>query len=258
MYRELICASALSILILGGTACSRSDEGVRARTREATSEPASTAAEKVAYVRFIDADTHNTDLWFGDLKLFSGVDKNTVTKYKDAVAERHDFELRPAGAPGGDTERSRSRDNVLAKNSEGLSAGKYYTVVAFDDNTKKAEPTLRVVNDDTDAPHAGKAKLRIIHAAPGMEGIEVYAAGRKEKLASESRFTTASTWQEVDPTDTSIEIRTSNDKEGVVRLPNFHLEADKLYTFVVMGGEKNGTKLRVIPIVDTGMRRTRG
>jgi len=192
----------------------------------------------------IDADSQNDELWFGTTKLFSGLEKNLISKYLDVPAERHEFQL-----------RGTSLEKPLAQNSEGLDAGKHYTVVAFEDLTKKSpEPTLRVVNDDTDAPKEGKAKVRIIHAAPGMEGIEVYASGRKDKLASESRFTTASSWQEVDPTDTNIEIRTTNDKEGIVRLPNFHLEAGKLYTFVVTGGEKNATRLRAVPIIDSPTR----
>jgi len=248
-YKQILCASVLPVLVLASSACSRSgEEGTRERARETV--PPATAVNKMASVRFIDADKVADELWFGDMKLFSDVEKNAVSKYKEAPAERHEFELMPAG--------STPAAKPLAKNSEGLDAGKFYTVIAFNDSTKKEEPTLRVVNDDTSAPATGKAKVRIIHAAPGMEGIDVYASGRKDKLAGETRFTSSSNWQEVDPTDTSIEIRTTNDKEGIVRLPNFHLEADKLYTFVVMGGEKEGTKLRVVPIVDSASRRTRG
>jgi hypothetical protein len=122
-------------------------------------------------------------------------------------------------------------------------------VIAYED--EKGKPTLRVVNDDESAPSAGKAKIRLIHAAPGMEAINLYRAGTKNKLASESRFTSASTWQEVDPVKGPFEIRTSDPKSGRVRVPDLHLEAGRLYTLVVKGGLKAAEKLRVVSITDT-------
>ena len=91
--------------------------------------------------------------------------------------ERHDFVLREAGKADGLTNSRRT--------NERLGEGKHYTVVVYED--QDAKPVLRVFNDDETAPAAGKAKVRVIHAAPAMESVSIYAAGHKNKLAGESR-----------------------------------------------------------------------
>jgi len=138
----------------------------------------------------------------------------------------------------------------IEKNSEGLHAGKHYTVVTYED--KNAKPVLRVFNDDESAPAAGRAKVRLIHAAPGAEPISLYAAGRKDKLAGESRFSDASGWQEVDPVSGPLELRAGDDKTGDRAPIAVHsIEAGKLYTFVVEGGPKSSQKLHVVDMVDS-------
>jgi uncharacterized protein (DUF2141 family) len=206
------------------------DEGTRARTRDANTG--------VAYVRFVDGYAKPANLYFGDQKEFSGEYKS-VTDYKSVPAERREFALRDDAHATGDP---------LAKNSEGLDNGKYYTVVAWSD--KDGSGNLRVVNDTESAPDSGKAKIRIIHAAPGMDAIELYAGGHKDKIAGESRFTSSSTWQQVDPVTGPLELRTSNKNDKPVRISNVTLQPGKMYTFVVFGGEKAGDKVTVIPIVD--------
>jgi len=223
-------------VVLMSTACSRSDETSRSRARETA--PVEKRVE-IAHVRFIDAHTGPADLYFGDTLVFNGGGQK-VTDYKQLPAERHQFALRPAG---------QSTAESLATNSEGLSAGKYYSVIAFDDRSGKA--SLRVVNDNESAPDPGKAKIRLIHASPEMEGLKLYAKGRKDEIATQSRFTTGSNWQEVDPVTGPLELRSSDKKTGSVRIPNVTLEAGKLYTFVVRGGDSAKQPLSVIPIVDT-------
>lgn len=207
------------------------EEGTRARTNDA-------ATKDLAYVRFVDAYPHAADLYFADQKVFNGEPKS-VTDYKTVPAERHEFDLRDNAHRTGDP---------LAKNSEGLGNGKYYTVIAWGDKDDKGN--LRVVNDNESAPATGKAKVRIVHAAPGMDAVDLYASGHKDKLASESRFTSASNWQEVDPVTGPLELRTSNKKDNPVRIANVTLQPGKMYTFVVTGGEKAGEKVSVISIVD--------
>jgi hypothetical protein len=197
----------------------------------------------MAMVRFVSAlNAHSgTELYFGDLRVFSAEGAAEGTGYKAVPAERRDFILREAGKPDG---------VEIEKNSEGLSEGKHYTVVAYENEDGK--PVLRAVNDDESAPSAGKAKVRLIHAAPRMEPVSLYAAGQKDKLAGESRFSTVSTWQEVDPVSGPLEIRAGDDKTGSrAAVPARGIEAGKLYTFVVEGGPKSAEKLHVVRLVDT-------
>jgi hypothetical protein len=178
-------------------------------------------------------------LYFGDQQVFTG-SGDEITDYKQIPAERRQFSLRMP------TQTDR---DALATNSEGLDAGKRYTVVAFQDGDGGA--SLRVLNDDEDAPDANKAKVRLINASPEMEGLKLYAAGRKDEIASQTRFTTGSTWQEVDPVSGPLELRGSDREMRAVRVPNVTLESGKLYTFVVRRGEGAQGVPQVTPIVDT-------
>ena len=234
-YKGIVACSALLAMTLLSTACNRNTESTRERRDETKT---ATATHEYAFVRFVDAHHGDADLYFGDTKAFSGTANGAVTDYKQLPAERRELALRTAG---------QATEKPLATNSEGFGDGKHYTVIAYDDK----DPKLVVVNDDESAPAEGKAKVRIIHAAPGMESVNIYAAGKRDKLASESRFSTASTWQEVDPVKGPLEVRTSDQKSGGVRVNDVHLQPGNLYTFVVEGGAKAGEKLHVVSIVDT-------
>jgi hypothetical protein len=241
MQRFPAYALLLASGLLLGAGCSRTDNRVNSQgeaSREAT--PAKTTG--TAFVRYVSAiDAHNnTDLYFGDMRLFTTSGAEKPTGYKEVPAERRDFMLRQANKPDG---------MEIEKNSEGLHDGKHYTVVGYED--KDGKPVLRVFNDDESAPAVGKAKVRLIHAAPGADPVSLYAPGRKDKLAGESRFSTASTWQEVDPVNGPVDIRAGDVKTGArVAVPT-RIEAGKLYTFVVEGGPKSGEKLHVVDIVDS-------
>lgn len=225
------CVFAIPVL-LTTAGCSRvSDES---STRSRTTETAKTV--DISYVRFVDAHHGSESLYFGDMLAFNG-GGTKVTDYKSLPAERRQFALKTAATA-----------DAIATNSEGLDKEKHYTVVAFDDRTGKA--SLRVVNDDEKAPDVGKAKVRILHASPDMEGIKLYAHGRKDEIATQSRFTTGSNWQEIDPVKGDLELRTTDKKDGVVQIPDVTLQAGKLYTFIVRGGSDTKERLNVSTIID--------
>jgi hypothetical protein len=232
--------AAGGMLLAVGCSSSPNRQAQGEASREA---PEATNNTGTAFVRYVSAvDAHSgTDLYFGDLRLFSTADAAKATDYKPVPAERRDFVLRAAaGSPEG---------VAIEKNSEGLGNGKHYTVLVYED--ENAKPVLKVFNDDESAPAAGKAKLRIIDAAPGDNGFSVYVPGRKDKLASESSLSTVSTWQDVDPVRGPIEVRTGSGRTArTVRVPDSGLEAGKLYTLVVEGGSKSGEKLHVVQMTN--------
>jgi len=241
MYRF----SGYAVLLAAGlfaAGCSRTDNRTAAQG-EANRDATTAKSTGTAYVRYVsDVNAHsNTDLYFGDMRLFSTNGAEKPTGYKEVPAERRDFTLRAAGQANG---------MEIEKNSEGLSDGKHYTVVAFED--KDGKPVLRVFKDDESAPDAGKAKVRIIDAAPASESIALYAAGHKDKLAGESHFSDASSWQNVDPVKAPLVIREGNAKNGYhASVPLKGLEAGRLYTIIVEGGPKSGERLHVIDMIDS-------
>src|SRR3954454_19023030 len=123
----MVRISAYAVMVASGlllaAGCNRTEQ--RANTGEASREatPKTTGAALVRYVSAVDAHS-NTDLYFGDMKLFSTAGAENPTGYKQVPAERRNFILRQAGKPDG---------MEIEKNSEGLSDGKHYTVVAFED-----------------------------------------------------------------------------------------------------------------------------
>jgi hypothetical protein len=244
MYRFSAYAVLLAAgLVAAGCSNTNNHTATGEANRAADAATTTTTAKGVAMVRYISAvDAHsNTDLYFGDERLFSTAGADKPTGYKEVPAERRDFVLRQAGKPDG---------MEIEKNSEGLSNGKHYTVVAYED--KDAKPVLKVFNDDESAPANGKAKVRIIHAAPAMDSVALYAAGHKDKVAGESSLTSASTWQDVDPVSGPFVIRSGGDKNGAqASVPIQRFEAGKLYTLIVEGGPKSGEKLHVVDVVDT-------
>src|SRR3954471_9435902 len=144
MYRfsgYLLLAAGLIV----GAGCSRTDTRP-ASQGEASRDAANPKTTGTALVRYVSAvDAHsNTDLYFGDIRLFSTTGAENPTGYKAVPAERRDFILRQAGKPDG---------MEIEKNSEGLSDGRHYTVVAFED--KDSKPVIRVFKDDESAPSAG-------------------------------------------------------------------------------------------------------
>jgi hypothetical protein len=242
MYRFPVYGLALACGLVVGAGCNRTDRANS--TGEASREVTPSKNAGMAMARFVSAlEAHTgTELYFGDLRLFGSEGAADPTGYKPVPAERRDFVLREAtGKPYG---------VEIEKNSEGLREGKHYTVIAYENEDGK--PVLRVTNDDEEAPSAGKAKVRLIHAAPKMEPVALYAPGLKDKLAGESRFSTVSTWQEVDPAKGPFEVRAGDEKTGPrATVPAGAIEAGKLYTFIVEGGPKSAEKLHVVRLEDT-------
>jgi hypothetical protein len=239
MHRSIVYGVLVASGFLMSVGCNKTEN----TTKGEASREIATGAKGVAYVRYVSAiDAHaDTNLYFGDLRLFSTSQAEQPTGYKEVPAARHDFILRQAGKPDG---------MEIEKNSEGLSEGKHYTVVGYED--ADAKPVLRVFKDDESAPSAGKAKVRLIHAAPGADPVAVYVAGKKDKYTSESRFSTSSSWDTVDPAAGPFELRVGNDKTGRhVSVPAKSVEAGRLYTWVVEGGRKSGMPLHVVEMVDS-------
>ena len=169
-------ASAVAglVLIFSTTGCSKSTDRT-ARTDTNGPATTNTAKAKRALVRFVNAEPEGgpLDLWFGDEKAFSGIAFRTATNYQELPAERREFKLRFSGKDVGDP---------LATNSEGLSDGKYYTIVAMPKKGNKNNITLNAMNDDTDNPPAGKVRVRVVNADKDAGEVDLAERGRKDAV----------------------------------------------------------------------------
>lgn len=210
---------AAAVVVMTG-ACSREDR--------ANADPSAEAAKTRdnALVRMVNAQGNGTsaDLFFGQKKTFSEVQDKMVTDYTEVPGEREEVRLAIAGEPAAEP---------VAKDSEGLSEGQRYTVVAHQDENGK--PTVKAFSDDASAPEAGKAKVRVINVDPNTKELDLARVGQDDAFVKGIDFSEGSDFKEVDPMKGSLEIRSSGKNVPTLVIPDVDLVAGKAYTFIVMG-----------------------
>jgi Domain of unknown function (DUF4397) len=210
----------LSITVAG---CSKESNQTQAAQTEsgagASKAPESSAAAKErgeALVRVVNAvpDAPPIDVIAEEDKAFTGVEAKAVTPYKPIPASANDFKIAPA---------AQESAQPLAENSEAIMSGRHYTLVAFpesaaaradkadtnDRSDTNEKVSLDVIADDLVPPPAGKARIRVINAAPGMDDVSVYLKGQDDELFSDVDFKEAVSYKQVDPMNTTVVLRTS-------------------------------------------------
>jgi len=225
--------------MLGTFACNKTtQEASKTTTENGTSTaPSGSEAKRAdtALVRFVNATLDPKDIFFGDTKPVSNLAAGSVTPYMQLPTERHEFKLFDAG---------RSTGDPLSTDSEGPSAGSHYTVVAM--MKEDGKPALNVISDDLDRPTPGKAKIRVIHTAPGVGDVDVYPINGKDALISGVGFAKAASYKEVDPGITELDVRRHGSKRDELKVKDVHLDPDKLYTVILMGGKGQPLTANVI------------
>ncbi len=238
----MFAIAAFGALIAFSTGCSSNKTAENSSVASSgdgkgTAPPAATAkqADK-ALVRFINATTTSKDLAFGDMTPFTGVDARDVTAYEEVPAERHDFKVFAKD----------DKTNALASNSEGLTSGKHYTVIAVAE--KDGKTTIDNVSDDLTPPAAGQAKVRVINLAPGVKDVDLYAGGEKSPLIGGAGLDHPTDYKDVNPSEAELTVRNGMSKKNAAPVKDMTLEAGKLYTILVFQ-DKNG-KLKVKTVKD--------
>jgi len=236
-HSRLLSISAAAIL--GLAACNKTTTAptrttVGTNTSTAPSGQTAKAGDK-ALVRFINATSTPKDLYFGDDSAFSNIGPLDASPYQELPADRRQFKLYSAGKDTG---------NPLVSNSEGPTAGQHYTVIAM--NGTNGKPILDPVMDNLTQPSSGKAKVRVIHAAAGAKKVDICRAGRKDAIIGGVAFKDVTSYKEVDPTVTEIDVRATGSRSGATTLRNLTLEPGKFYTLVVMGGRELPVTSKVI------------
>jgi hypothetical protein len=251
MKKQLPLVLALAGAVAVG-ACSRSSDKhpVASDTPSGASQapPAAQANQRdQALVRVVNAvpGTPAVDITADKVPVATEVPYASVTPYKPVPASADDFAVTLAGG-----EKSGA---VLAENSESIMGGKHYTLVAFPgkaDEKGQADQKvdLQVVTDDIVTPEAGKARVRIVHAASDVDTVNVFAKGGKDSLFDGVDFREATGYKDVDPTITTLELKTADGK--VVATPAVAVEAGKSYTIVVAGRAHGSPALQALIIED--------
>jgi hypothetical protein len=227
--------TAAALVAAACTPAAREDKTTR--TEPAGRQP---ATRDVALVRVVHAIPGGdpVDVFTDDAKTFTGVQYKTVTPYRELATERYTFKLRKSGM---DTAEP------LVQNSEGLSAGERYTILALPGD--KGEPAvLRIVRDESDV-EPGKTKVRVVNASPDAGKVKVVAAGKNEALFNVGAGS-VSTYNEIEPTAAPLEVRAEDGRQVLARLADQRLESGKVYTILVLGRKAGTPRLEAMAVPD--------
>lgn len=221
-----------SVLFVTLASCSTDD-----RTREPVVSTASgkssvsdagtaVARRGKSLIRFVNAIPGDSrlDLSGDDRTVFYDVAYKDVTPYTEIGDNVVQFRLRRAG-----------RDSAWADNTETLVNGSRYTVLALPDRNDGAR--LVVLTDEL-VPDSGKSRLRVVHAAPYLEDVDVRLEGRQDPVFDDVPFGTGVGFRDLAPQEGAILI-VRDDAPGTVLRERLRMDPGHSYT-VVIAGERAG------------------
>ena len=248
MSKSIAVLGTVCILAAGCGGGAQTDKPVATTTTRGTSTSPSgdaTDSRGTSQVRFVSAlpAAQRIDLSSENGVVFSAVPYKTVTPYKELTDNAAKFSIRSAGATS----------ETLADNNEAMADGHRYTLVALPEEKGKGAQ-LKAFRDEV-VPDAGKAKVRVIHAAPNFGEVDVQFAGQKDALFEDIDFGHEAGYKEIDPQSGTLQLRRDGGENAkavkVVDAGRMQFEAGRAYTLVVAGS--NPARPDVIKFVDEPM-----
>jgi hypothetical protein len=186
-------------------------------------------------VAHFSPDAPAVDVYVNDDRVLSGVEYKAISKYLELPAGSYALAVRPAGAAA-------SSDPVIEATAE-VQAGKAYTVAAVG---ALADIEAQIFGDDLSAPGAGKAKVRVIHAAPEVPAVDVAVAGGPT-LFEGAEFPSATDYAEVDAGTYPVQVKAAGG-EDVLLEASLPVKAGTIYSVAAVGGA--GKDVELLPVVD--------
>jgi hypothetical protein len=187
--------------------------------------PSGDSADKmgVALVRVVNAapTTEQVIVRSDPEHVLASVDYLNVTPYQPIDRNWTTFEISTA-----DT----GTYEALATNREMLTDGFRYTIVVMRDN-KEAEFTTRILRDQI-ADDSARSFLRVIHAANGIDDVNIVARGA-DTIFSDVRFMSEAGFKARDPWRGTLEIRSEEGNRLLLSIPDFALDAGASHTIVL-------------------------
>ena len=193
--------------------------------------PAAAQEEAKIRVGHFSPDAPAVDIYIDGRKTFAQVRFPLMSAYTPVAAGKHTVDVRAAG--------SASTDPALISVAADLKAGKPYLVGALG---PAAALQGALIEDDITPPAAGKAKVRVIHAAVGGPAVDVIVAG-STKLFEGVQFGKASAYSEVDATKYDLSVREAGKSTQIVGKV-VSLQSGGVYTIVAIGDAAGTIGLR--------------
>lgn len=191
-------------------------------------------------VRLVNAipSRQSIDVSGADRTVFSAIPYKGVTPYAELRENMVTFRLRVAGG-----------DSAVADNSQAMSDGYRYTIVALPGS--KGEPSMRILRDEV-VPDSGKARIRVINAAPDIGNVDVAMQGQKDPLFGGVHYGTEAGYMDIAPTSGALEIRSDLKTKKPLLLKSMNFAAGKAYTIVLAGSARGGIDAITFDDTETG------
>jgi hypothetical protein len=180
-------------------------------------------------------DAPAVDVYVNDDRVLSGVAYPTVSRYLELPAGSYELAVRPAGAAA-------SSDPVIEATAE-VEGGNAYTVAAVG---ALADIRGEIFTDDLGGPASGKAKVRVIHAAPEVPAVDVAVEGGPT-LFEGAEFPSATDYAEVDPATYPVQVKAAGGGDVLLEA-SLPVKAGTVYSVAAVGGA--GKDVQLLPIVD--------
>lgn len=190
-------------------------------------------ANTTARVRVVHAspDAPAVDVFIDGQRALTNIPYKRITDYATLPAGTRQVQVAPTGTT-----------NFVISANLNLQAGMDYTVVA---TGQVANIRPLVLTDDNSAPAAGKAKLRVVHASPNTPAVDIAVAGGPVLVPNIS-FGNASGYLAVDAGTVNVEARPAGTTTAALSVPNFTMNAGRIYTVFAVGLFQGNPALEVI------------
>jgi len=192
-------------------------------------------AAALVRVAHFSPDAPAVDVYVDGDRVLSGVDYPAVSRYLELPAGSYELAVRPAGAAA-------ASDPVIEATAE-VQAGAAYTVAAVG---ALADIRAEIFADDLGAPGAGKAKVRIIHAAPEVPAVDVAVEGGPT-LFQGAEFPAATDYAEVGAGTYPVQVKAAGGDEVLLEA-SLPVKAGTIYSVAAIGGA--GKEVRLLPVTD--------
>jgi len=122
--------------------------------------------------------------------------------------------------------------NAVVDTTVTLENEKAYSIFFVDDFT---EASLLILNDNSEEPASGKAKIRFVNLSPDGGSIALKMKGESTTLTEDEDFKEATEFFEVDAKAFDFEVVSADNGDVNLQIPDIELQEGWFYTILVKG-----------------------
>ncbi len=192
--------------------------------------------ETDATIRVVHASpgAPDIDVLIDGQPLVEGIPYGTASDYVAVSSDEVQLQVVPSGQTADAA--------IIDEEFDADSGSAYILVVRGLLNDLESE----IYDVDLDAIEGGQARVRLIHASPDAESVDVVVTGGDNLFAGVD-FGDASAYENIDPGTLSLDIKGDEDRT-LATVPDLTIEAGKVYDIVALG-QISDQSLTLLPLV---------